>query len=115
QRNVRTFALTDLAWAWAAHAAARRGIAEHAPTAVVYSSTTAALLWPRPGAIRFDTLARDSRPGRHGFWQRPLERRRLAQAPLLVPMTPGRPGVCVPIAVDPSAPQFDPPARDISA
>jgi hypothetical protein len=103
QRDVRTYALTDLVWARAARAAAQRGIEEHAPRAIVYSSTTAALLWPRPGAIRFDTLARDSRPGRHGFWQRPLERRRLAQAPLLIPMTPDQPGVCVPIAVEPSA------------
>jgi hypothetical protein len=112
QRDVRTFALTDLGWARAARAAARRGIAEHAPRAVVYSSTTAALLWPRPGAIRFDTLARDSRPGRHGIWQRPLERRRLAQAPLLVPMTPDQPGVCVRMPVEPSG---TPAERDIAA
>jgi hypothetical protein len=113
QRDVRTFALTDLGWARAARAAARRGIAEHAPRAVVYSSTTAALLWPRPGAIRFDTLARDSRPGRHGIWQRPLERRRLAQAPLLVPMTPDQPGLPVRIPVEPSGPALAP--RDLAA
>ena len=46
----RTFALTDLAWA----APARRGgaggdRASTRPRAVVYSSTTAALLWPAPG------------------------------------------------------------------
>jgi hypothetical protein len=103
QRDVRTFALTDLVWARAARAAAGRGIEENAPRAIVYSSTTAALLWPRPGAIRFDTLARESRPGRHGIWQRPLERRRLAQAPLLVPMTPDQPGVCVRVPIEPSA------------
>jgi hypothetical protein len=112
RRDVRTFALTDLGWARAARAAAQRGIEEHAPRAIVYSSTTAALLWPRPGAIRFDTLARDSRPGRHGVWQRPLERRRLAQAPLLVPMTPDQPGLCVPIAIEPSGAPSD---RDIAA
>src|SRR4051812_24688515 len=71
-REVRTFALTDLAWARAARRAAVDGIRAHAPRAVLYSSTTAALLWPRPGAVRFDTLAADSRPGRHGIWQRPL-------------------------------------------
>ena len=109
---MRTYALTDLAWARAARAAARRGIAEHAPRAIVYSSTTAALLWPRPGAIRFDTLARESRPGRHGIWQRPLERRRLAQAPLLVPMTPDQPGVCVRIPVEPSGVAAE---RDVAA
>ena len=112
QRDVRTYALTDLAWARAARAAARRGIDEHGPRAIVYSSTTAALLWPRPGAIRFDTLARDSRPGRHGIWQRPVERRRLAQAPLLVPMTPDQPGICVRIPVEPSGPSGE---RDLAA
>ena len=112
QRDVRTYALTDLVWARAARAAAQRAIEEHAPRAIVYSATTSALLWPRPGAIRFDTLARDSRPGRHGFWQRPLERRRLAQAPLLVPMTPGQPGVCVRIPVEPSGAAGE---RDVAA
>jgi Glycosyl transferases group 1 len=115
QRDVRTYALTDLLWARAARAAAQEAIAEHAPRAIVYSSTTAALLWPRPGAIRFDTLARDSRPGRHGLWQRPVERRRLAQAPLLIPMTPDMPGLCVPIAVEPSGEPAAAVARDITA
>jgi hypothetical protein len=112
QRDVRTYALTDLLWARAAREAARRAIGEHGPRAVLYSSTTAALLWPRPGAIRFDTLARESRPGRHGFWQRPIERRRLAQASLLVPMTADRPGICVRIPVEPSGPAGE---RDIAA
>jgi hypothetical protein len=86
-REVRTFALTDLTWARAARRAAKRGIAEHAPRAIVYSTSTAALLAPSPGAIRFDALASGNRPGRHGFWQRPLEARRVASAPLLVPMS----------------------------
>ena len=30
-----------------------------------------------------------NRPGRHGLWQRPLERRRLQQAPLLLPWSTG--------------------------
>ncbi len=85
QDRVRTFALTDLAWARAARAAATQGIGDHNPHAVLYSTTTAALLWPRRGAIRFDALAEQTRPGRHGLWQRPLERRRLAGASLLVP------------------------------
>ena len=79
--------LTDLAWARAARAAAGRPLARAPPRAVIYSSTTAALLWPRPGAIRFDAPSRGNRPGRHGLWQRPLERRRLAQAPLLLPLS----------------------------
>ena len=59
------------------------------PRAIVYSTTTAALLWPRPGAIRYDALAAANRPGRHGVWQRPLERRRLREAPLLLPWAAG--------------------------
>ncbi len=89
QGQVRTFALTDLRWARAARAAAREGIAAHAPRAIVYSTTTAALLWPAPGAIRYDAPASATRPGRHGVWQRPLERRRLREAPLLIPTAPG--------------------------
>jgi hypothetical protein len=88
----RTLMRTDLAWALAARRAtlqalARRGRAP-AP-GIVYSSTTAALLWPRPGAIRFDAPAAGNRPGRHGLWQRPLERRRLTRAPLLLPWSEG--------------------------
>jgi glycosyltransferase involved in cell wall biosynthesis len=84
-RQVRTLALTDLTWALAARRAARAELARWTPRAVIYSSTTAALLWPRAGAIRFDAPAAGNRPGRHGVWQRPLERRRLRQAPLLLP------------------------------
>ena len=47
-----------------------------APDAVIYSTITAALLAPAPGAIRFDALGAANRPGRHGVWQRPRERRR---------------------------------------
>ncbi len=109
QREVRTLALTDFVWAHAARVAARAAIERHAPRAVVYSTTTAALLWPRPGAIRYDALAASNRPGRHGVWQRPLEARRVRQASLLVPTAaaalpdpPPAPAVVVPIAVDPS-------------
>ena len=107
-REVRTFMATDLAWALAARRAAVAALAEEEPRAVLYSTTTAALLWPRPGAIRFDALAAETRPGRHGLWQRPLEARRLRAASLLVPMTwtRGLPGssVVVPIPVEPSGP-----------
>jgi hypothetical protein len=122
QRDVRTFALTDLVWARAAHAAARRAVAEHRPRAILYSTTTAALLWPAPGAIRYDAPAAANRPGRHGMWQRPLERRRLREAPLLVPWadgslaetpTPHAPAVVVPIPVEPSGGPS--PVRDIAA
>jgi glycosyltransferase involved in cell wall biosynthesis len=114
-REVRTLALTDLVWALSARRAAQRAIATHRPRAIVYSSVTAALLWPQPGAIRFDALAASNRPGRHGVWQRPLERSRLAAAPLLLPCAEGsirglpaavrREGkeVVLPIPVEPSA------------
>jgi Glycosyl transferases group 1 len=91
-RQLRTMMLTDLAWSRAARAAASEMLArldDHPPRAVVYSSTTAALLWPRPGAIRFDSPSIGNRPGRHGLWQRPLERRRLRHAPLLLPWSEG--------------------------
>ena len=121
-REVRTYGLTDLAWARAARVAAASAIAAHAPRAVVYSTVTAALLWPRPGAIRYDAPAAANRPGRHGAWQRPLERRRLRQAPLLVAVDPGtlaetpRPhaqAIVVPIPVEPSPTTGAP--RDLAA
>ncbi len=81
----RTLALTDLLWALSARRAAVAALRRGEARALVYSSTTAALLWPRPGAIRFDATAAGNRPARHGLWQRPLERRRLREAPLLLP------------------------------
>jgi len=119
--EVRTFALTDLLQAREAARAARRGLAEHRPRAVIYSSSTAALLWPRPGAIHFDAPAAANRPGRHGVWQRPLERRRFAQAPLVAAWSPEslaeapshREGLVVPFAVEPSGPPVA--RRDLAA
>jgi Glycosyl transferases group 1 len=119
--DVRTFMLTDLVQARAARHAAMIAIAEHRPDAIVYCSMTAALLWPRPGAIWLDAVAAENRPGRHGVWQRVAERRRLARAPLLLTMAsdslaPLDPGafpdqVVVPVAVQRSG---RPPAvRDV--
>jgi Glycosyl transferases group 1 len=88
-RAVRTLMLTDLLWALAARRAALSALRRTGAKTIVYSSTTAALLWPRPGAIRFDAPAAGNRPGRHGLWQRPLERRRLREAPLLLPWSDG--------------------------
>jgi Glycosyl transferases group 1 len=113
--EVRTFMLTDLVQALAArHACARAIAAAGRPGAIVYCSITAALLWPAPGAIWLDSLAAENRPGRHGIWQRRVERRRLAQAPLVLTMAPGsldsmpaaqRPAAIVlPVAVEPSGP-----------
>src|SRR5918995_6725006 len=114
-------ARTDLAWALPARAGARAGIRAAGPQAIVYSSSTAALLWPEPGAIRFDAPAAGNRPGRHGIWQRPLERRRFAAAPLLVPLTEGAlaaapephgPAIVVPIPVASTGPAGE---RDLAA
>ena len=119
--ELRTFAAIELAWALNARRAAILGIREHDPHAVLYSSSTAALLGPVPGAIRFDAPAAGNRPGRHGIWQRPVEARRLAAAPLLVPWSEGglaeapapRAGaVIVPFPVDASGP---PERKDIAA
>jgi glycosyltransferase involved in cell wall biosynthesis len=121
--QVRTFALTDFVQALASRRAAIRGIAEHQPRAIIYCSITAALLWPRPGPISLDSIAAENRPGRHGVWQRLVERRRLSQAPLvlawseraLAPLRGPRPPVVVvpvPVAGEPS---LDGGARDVDA
>ena len=137
RRRLRTMALVDLHWARAARRAALLELDRQSPRAVIYSTTTASLLWPRPGAIRFDAPSAGNRPGRHGLWQRPVERRRLGQAPLLIPCSEGglreapmsaRRGdraVVLPIAVEssespstadgPGQPASGTPPRDIAA
>jgi len=121
-REWRTMAGIDLAWALAARRVAAAALTVWRPRAVLYSTTTAALLGPVAGAIRFDAPAAGNRPARHGVWQRPVERRRLASAPLLVPWSPGglaeapRPhadAVVVPVGVAPSGPVDGP--REIAA
>jgi hypothetical protein len=126
-RELRTLMLTDLTWARAARAAARQMLArldETPPRAIVYSSTTSALLWPRPGAIRFDAPSAGNRPGGHGLWQRPLERLRLRRAPLLLPWSEGglrelhggstAPGgaIVLPVPVEPSDAGTSPAAEE---
>ena len=123
-RQVRTLALTDLAWARAARVAAFAGIAAEQPASIIYSTITAALLAPAPGAIRLDALSAQNRPGRHGIWQRPRERTVLARAPLLLPVSeaaltgaPARhaPAIVVPIVVAASGPPVAREQRDIAA
>ncbi len=120
--RVRTFALTDVTQALLARRAAEHGIAEHSPEAIIYFSVTAALLWPAPGAISLDSIAAENRPGRHGIVQRPLERRRLREAPLLLPwsrraLEPLRgehaPAVVVSPVVDPPATPAAATAREV--
>jgi hypothetical protein len=120
--NVRTLALTDLAWARSARAAAVDGLDRTGAQAVIYSTVTAALLWPRVGAIRFDAPAAGNRPGRHGIWQRPTERRRLRRATLLLPWSQGAlaeapvgnvPALVVPVPIGASGPAAS--DRDLAA
>ena len=87
-REVRTFALTDLVQARAVRRAARarnrRAIAR------ARSSTARSprrCCGRRAGAIWLDSIAAENRPGRHGVWQRSVERRRLAAAPLVMTMS----------------------------
>ncbi len=120
-REWRTLAAIELAWAVNARRAARAAIAAHRPRAVLYSSTTAALLGPAPGAIRFDAPAAGNRPGRHGLWQRRVERARFEDAPLLVPWSEGglaeapRPHADAVVVPVPVAPSGIPVERDIAA
>jgi glycosyltransferase involved in cell wall biosynthesis len=122
RRDVRTLALTDLVWALAARQAAVRALRETRPRAVVYGTVTAAMFPPVRGAIRYDAPAAANRPGRHGLWQRPRERRVISRAPLLVPQDAGAlaetplphpPAVVVPIPVEPSGAGAQ--ERDIAA
>jgi hypothetical protein len=120
---VRSLMLIDLHWARAARRVVIAELQRTSARAVIYSSTTAALLWPRPGAIRFDAPSAGNRPGRHGLWQRPLERRRLREAPLLLPWSENGlreapdasctdRALTLPVPVEPSGPQV---VRDIAA
>jgi glycosyltransferase involved in cell wall biosynthesis len=120
--RIPTMALGDLSYARNARDAAERGIDEHQPRAVVYSTTTAAGLWPRAGAIRFDAPSAGNRPGRHGVWQRRGDARRLREATLLLPWSEGglaeapephADAVVVGVPVEPSGPLGG--ERDIAA
>ena len=115
---VRTFMYTDYVQARAAAQAAENAIPAHRPRAVVYCSIISTLLWPAPGVVWLDTLTAENRPGRHGLWQRVVERRRLAEARLVLTMSdrslaPVRnppDSIVVPTPVDPSGPPA--PERD---
>jgi glycosyltransferase involved in cell wall biosynthesis len=125
---VRTLMLTDLRWARASRVAAVTRLSRSPARAIIYSSTTAALFWPKPGAIRFDAPSAGNRPGRHGLWQRPLERMRMGRAPLLLPWsesalseldsaTFAERALVLPVPVEPSGLQTSGPhgARDVAA
>jgi hypothetical protein len=121
--EVRTFMATDFVQALAARRTAAAALAAHRPRALIYCSITAALLWPAPGAIWLDAIAAENRPGRHGIWQRRLELRRLAAAPLVITMAADslasidprdRPAtVVVPVAIERSGTAAPTDVRDI--
>ena len=99
----RGAAAVDLVEAVSARRAARAARGR----AVVFSTTTAALL-ARPSvpyAIRFDATATINRPGPGGAWQRLAERRALGGAAVLLPVSRGAEavagGVRLPIAIEP--------------
>src|SRR3954452_4582411 len=120
-RELRTLAAIEFNWAVNARRATVGALRQVSPGAVISSTSTAALLGPVAGAIRFDAPAAGNRPGRHGLWQRPVERRRMAAARLLVPWSDGglaeaprthAEAVVVPVAVEPSGETGE---RDIAA
>jgi hypothetical protein len=74
----------------AARRALRSAIARHDPRAVIVSTTTAAMLLPRldiPYAVRLDAPARMNRPGARNAVLHLLERRGLATAELVLPLS----------------------------
>ncbi len=84
----RAYPVTDLVEALAARRAAASAVKRVSPRAVVFSTTTAALLAADPGrpfAIRLDAPARLNRPGVHNSVLHLLERRSLARATLVLP------------------------------
>ena len=89
-RELRTFALVDLGLG--PRGPARRG-AGAARDAVRGRSSTRPpprrCCGPSPGASASTPRRPPTGPGRHGVWQRPVERRRLGAAPLLVPWSEG--------------------------
>jgi hypothetical protein len=84
----RAYPINDLVEAVAARRATDSALERLRPRAVVFSSTTSALLAPeleRPFAIRLDAPAVMNRPGRRNAVLHALERRRLAAATLVLP------------------------------
>jgi hypothetical protein len=86
----RFYPAVDLVEAVAARRAAATALRRHDPRAVIVSTTTAALmadLGDRPYAVWLDSPAILNRPGRRNGIQHALERRRLAEARLVLPMS----------------------------
>lgn len=84
--------MTDMVEAVAARATLKGALQRVEPRAIVFNTTTTALVqasgvWPRyRTAIRFDSPASLNRPGRSNLLQHALERRSFKKASLLVPL-----------------------------
>ena len=112
----RGYPLNDIVEMHAARRATRTAVARHSPRAIVFSSTTAAMLAPAlevPYAVRLDAPAAMNRPGARNAVLHALERRGLGRARLTLPLSgaahevlpPGSaPAVVVPPPVEPSGP-----------
>ncbi len=84
----RAYPVTDLVEALAARRATASSLRRLQPRAVVFSTTTAALLADDPGrpyAVRLDAPARLNRPGAHNAPLHVLEAHKLAKAALVLP------------------------------
>jgi glycosyltransferase involved in cell wall biosynthesis len=88
----RAYPVNDVVEALAARRALATGLRRERPRAVVFSTTTAALLAGDPGvpfAVWLDSPARLNRPGIASIPLHALERRQLAAARVLMPHSPG--------------------------
>jgi glycosyltransferase involved in cell wall biosynthesis len=115
----RVYPVNDLVEMTAARRALNSALRVRRPRAVVFSSSTAAMLAPElevPYAVRLDCPARLNRPGRRNAVLHALERRALRRALLTLPWSEaGRaalpsgaaPSVLVPPTVEPSGPAAD--------
>jgi glycosyltransferase involved in cell wall biosynthesis len=115
----RGYPVNDVVEAVAVRRALAAGMRRHSPRALVFSSTTAALLAGRPDvpyAVWLDSPARLNRPGVLNAPLHWLERRQLARARVLLPHSPGTvaalpagaaPSVMIPPPV-PAAPEPNP-------
>ena len=88
----RAYPVNDVVEAIAARRAFSVALRQHRPRAVVFSTTTAALLagpLEVPFAVWLDSPARLNRPGLASLPLHALERRQLARARVLLPHSPG--------------------------
>ncbi len=119
----RGYPLNDLVEMHASRRSTRTAVARTRPRAVIFSTTTAAMLAPPldvPYAVRLDAPASVNRPGARNALVRSLERRSLGRARIVLPMshaardalppTAAR-SVVVPTPIDASGPSTDAEAR----